>query len=127
MEILGGSFGTDVKVAFGYHWWHTDRLTKIQIYGRQNKDYVHWAYEVNMVSTVQMLSQSNQATVGRGIGGAAIGAVVAGPIGLIAGAVIGSHKNRQLLAITFTDGNQLLVYCKAKETKVWLSTGRLVA
>ena len=127
MEILGGSWGTDMKFQADYHWWHTNRLIGLTIIAKRDNEYLRWTYTPDRVSTVQIVNTANQATVGRGVKGALIGTVIAGPVGLIAGAVIGSHKHRQMLVVTFNDGNQLMVSAKPKDTTFWLALGKLIA
>jgi len=124
MEIIGGSWGNTVKLMFGKSWG--GKITKILIYTNE-QFYAVAKYKPHEVDEVTIINQANQATIGRGIAGSVIGTVVAGPIGLVAGAVIGMSKNRQLMLVIFNDGNRLIIQGKPKEMKVWFGLGRLVA
>ena len=120
MEIIGGTWGPS-KISFG-HSFFGGKLKSTQY--RYNSERL---YRPTDVDTVQILHQGNNASLGRGVMGSVIGTAVAGPIGLIAGAVIGSHKHMQTILITFKDGNQIFVSGKPKEMKIWFELGRLMA
>jgi hypothetical protein len=66
------------------------------------------------VDNVSILTQENSKAMLGTVGGAALGSVVLGPIGLIAGALAGGNKNRTALIIECHGGPRLIGTVPAK-------------
>ena len=70
-------------------------------------------YRMTAVSEMQELTEENKVKVLGAAGWGTVGALVAGPVGLLAGMVLGGRGSNMVIAVTFKDGRKALLQVDA--------------
>ena len=70
-------------------------------------------YRMTAVSEMQELTEENKVKVLGAAGWGAVGALVAGPMGLLAGMVLGGRGSNMVISVTFKDGRKALLQVDA--------------
>ena len=66
-------------------------------------------YQMTAVLDMQEVTEENKVKVLGAAGWAAVGALAAGPLGLLAGMVLGGRGSNRIIAVTFKDGRKTLL------------------
>lgn len=79
-----------------------------------------WKFEkipLRDVSSFDIVTENNRASIMGKVGWGALGAVALGPIGLLAGVLGGGNKKDRVMAISFSDGRKVLLKGDAKDAE----------
>lgn len=60
------------------------------------------------VAALEQITESNKVSFARAAGWGVVGSLLAGPLGALAGALLGSRRHRVLFAMRTKDGDQIL-------------------
>ena len=74
------------------------------------------SYTMRQVTDLQEINESNKVSVLGATGWGTLGAVALGPVGLLAGMVLGGRGKSVVFAVEFDDGKKALIQCS---NKVW--------
>lgn len=80
-----------------------------------------WKIKADDIVQLEEVNESNKVNVLRAIGGGALGTLLAGPIGLLAGALLGGRGKKYVVLIRDSKGRRLLCAVKQKEYEVLLA------
>ena len=75
------------------------------------------SYSINQVKTLEQVTEHNQVKVLGAAGWGTAGALALGPIGLLAGLVLGGRGQTVVFAVEFTDGKRALIQTDQKGWK----------
>ena len=78
---------------------------------------------VSHVSSCQLVTDENKVSLLGAAAGGAIGTLLAGPIGLFAGSILGGKKTAATLLVTLRDGKQFLAVASGSDTTTLLGLG----
>lgn len=76
--------------------------------------FTHERISVEDVESAEILTQENYSSAAGKVGWGAAGAVALGPIGLLAGAIIGGNRNAITVIVRFKDGRSVMIQGKSK-------------
>jgi hypothetical protein len=113
MEILGGDWRPGGRAAFrigafgGPKW--------LLMPGKFPYERINF----DKIAAVEPITQESRTSLAGAVGWGAVGTALAGPVGLLAGALLGGKKQDQVVAVRFTDGRSVLLECPPKDFK-WL-------
>ena len=65
-------------------------------------------FSLSDFASVEMISQDKRKQAGKTIGGVAVGAILLGPVGAIAGGLLSGNKNEFLVKVVLTNGVEML-------------------
>ncbi|MGX1196347.1 hypothetical protein [Parvibaculum sp. MBR-TMA-1.3b-4.2] len=83
----------------------------------------HDTYKAADIETAELVTQENQTSIAGKMGWGAAGAVALGPVGLLAGAIMGGNRNSAVVAVKFKDGRKVLLQGKSKEVMPLVGAG----
>lgn len=72
---------------------------------------------LNQIEQFDIITENNHASIPAKLGWGAAGAVVLGPIGLLAGVLGGGNKRERIMSIKFKDGRKVLLRGDAKDAE----------
>lgn len=106
MKAIAGDLkaGTDVRFAAG----------KLQI---QNGIFSYERVALEDVSSFQVVTEENKASILGKVGWGAVGAIALGPLGLLAGVLGGGNRRDRVMAVEFRDGRRVLLKGNAKDVE----------
>ena len=113
MKILGSDWRTGAHAGF-----------RIGLFGKPKwlsmpGKFLRERINFDKIAAIEHITQENQASIGGALGWGAAGAALLGPVGLVAGVMLGGKKERRIMALRFIDGRSVLLECPSKEFK-WL-------
>jgi hypothetical protein len=113
MKILAGSWDAGRQFEFRLNLARTKPTHLVPIFLGANGAPI----PVSEVASVTFVSAENRSSIaGKAIWGAA-GAVVLGPLGLLAGVLGGGNVNRRVVEVVLKDGRAVLLDCKLADAK----------
>jgi len=117
MEILGGDWRPGGRAGF-----------RIGLFGKPKwllmpGKFPYERINFDKIAAIEPISNENRTSLAGAVGWGAVGTALAGPVGLLAGALLGGKKQRQVAAVRFTDGRSVLLECPPKDFKWLLGVG----
>jgi hypothetical protein len=117
IKLLGGDFGEDKPAAISTTFF-SGKLKALVIpkgwfssHTIRRKD----------IESVEAINDKNKVNILGALGGGAVGALLAGPIGLLAGSLLAGRGKAVLLVVRLRDGRQFLCSAKPKEYELLLA------
>ncbi|HUY32965.1 MAG TPA: hypothetical protein VMV69_09305 [Pirellulales bacterium] len=116
IKILGGDFGED-KSATMKRTYFSGKFHALVIRGRG------WPHTIRRkdIQSVEAVNDKNKVNVLGALGGGAVGGLLAGGFGLLAGAVLAGRGKAVLLVVHLKDGRQFLCSANPKEYELLLA------
>ena len=104
LKILAGDFGTDRVASVGLR---SGQLDTIYI---ARGGMLDGCREVSAreLSSVEVVTEENKAAIGKAFGGGVLGLLLGGPIGALAGALLGGRTKAVTLMVQLHDGRRFL-------------------
>lgn len=117
IKILGGDFGEN-KHADLRTTYFTGKLKAIVI-----PKWLIFSHTIRRdeIASVELVTDKNKVNVASAIGGAAVGAILAGPLGMLAGSLLAGKGKAVVLHVTLTDGRQFICSAKPKDHELLLA------
>ena len=104
IKVLAGDFTGDGSYAAG----------RITLRPKECPSPAHRMKVDEFIESVEIAAQHNTVKFGGAVGWGAAGAVLAGPLGLVAGALLGGRGKKVVFVATFKDGRKLLAQTDSK-------------
>jgi hypothetical protein len=104
IKVLAGDFTGDGKYSDG----------RITLRPREQPSPAHRMVVRDFFASVDVAAQHNVVKVGAAVGWGAAGALVAGPLGLLAGAVLGGRGRDVVFVAVLKDGRKFLAQTDSK-------------
>ena len=104
IKVLAGDFTGDGRYADG----------RITLRPREQPSPAHRMVVRDFFASVDVAAQHNVVKVGAAVGWGAAGALVAGPLGLLAGAVLGGRGRDVVFVAVLKDGRRFLAQTDSK-------------
>jgi hypothetical protein len=118
MKYLGGDYGTSGRCRLEKGLF-SGGLKRLVVSGRL---FHTWKIKAKDIMQVEEVNESKKVKVLRGIGGAALGTLLAGPIGLLAGAFFGGRRGKRFIVVIRDRWNRkLLCAVNQKEYELLLA------
>jgi len=117
MKYLGGDYGPRGRSRLEKTLF-TGRLKRIVVSGRVFR---RWKIKAEEIVELREVNESNKVNLTRAIGGGAIGKLLAGPIGLLAGALLGGRGKKYVVFIRDRRNRKLLCAVSQREFETLLA------
>jgi hypothetical protein len=104
IKVLAGDFTGDGSYSGG----------RITLRPKENPTPAHRMVVRDFFESIEVAAQHNVVKLGGAVGWGAAGALVAGPLGLLAGAVLGGRGRDVLFVAVLKDGRKLLAQTDSK-------------
>jgi hypothetical protein len=113
MRILGGDWREGRRAGF-----------RIGVFGKPKwllmpGKFPYERINFDQIAGIEQVTAENKTSLGGAVGWGTAGAALAGPVGLLAGALLGGKRQRNIVAVRFNDGRSVLLECPPKDFR-WL-------
>ena len=105
IDVLGGDFGETMATTKTSFSGKLIELIVVKGFLKSEK------ISSGQIRNVEQVSEENKTSLLKGAKWAAVGGLLAGPLGVLAGGLLGGKKRKVLYTITLSDGRQML--CKS--------------
>lgn len=116
LTVIGGDYGENTGAVLNTTWG--GKLTDLVI---ADGFFTSHKIPAAHIESVDIVTDENKASLLGAIGGGAVGTLIAGPIGLLAGAVLGGRKSATTMLIQVRGGKQILALGEPRDAQILMA------